>query len=360
MRVLILTRYGTIGASSRLRFLQYTQFFNKNISYTNSSFFSNDSLSAKYKLGRYKIADIISSYLTRIKILLRRNDFDLIWIEKEALPWCPLWFESLFLSGVPYVLDYDDAVFHNYDLSTSFIVRFFLGLKLDGLMTRSTLVICGNDYLVRRAVCSGAPWVERLPTVIDLIRYPGTSPSIYSGCKNLNDNVPRIVWIGSPSTAKYLELIRGSLLKLATHTDFVLRVIGVEFNLEGVQVESIPWDEATEVALIADCTVGIMPLNHSPWELGKCGYKLIQYMACGLPVIGSDIGVNAEIVKDGINGFLVKNNEDWERLLALILDNPDIQHRMGLAGRHMVEDKFCIQKTESKLIEWLKQAASVR
>ncbi|WNP28407.1 glycosyltransferase family 4 protein [Moraxella sp. DOX410] len=144
-------------------------------------------------------------------------------------------------------------------------------------------------------------------------------------------------WIGSPSTVKYLETIKEPLQQLAKKIEYKLRVIGAEFNLPDVQVEGLPWSEATEVENIANADIGIMPLLDSPWERGKCGYKLIQYMACSLPVIASPIGVNNEIVEDGINGYLANNALQWlEQLESLLLD-ANLRQQMGLKGREKVE-----------------------
>src|SRR5690606_16069608 len=115
--------------------------------------------------------------------------------------------------------------------------------------------------------------------------------------------IPTIVWIGSPSTVRYLKNLEQSLQQLAQRISFQLRVIGGgEIVIPGVNIQSIPWSEDTEVANIAGADVGVMPLLDSPWERGKCGYKLIQYMACGLPVVASPIGVNTEIVSPSVNG----------------------------------------------------------
>lgn len=315
--------------------------------------FVDAALSARYARGSYSLVDLIKSYVVRIKVLLSRKRFDVLWIEKEALPWLPLWIEAGLLRGVPYVLDFDDAVFHNYDLHRFAAVRWFYGRRLDGLMAKAALVVGGNDYLAQRARAAGARWVEVVPTVIDLDRYP--VPVVYGG-----DNAAHqlsIVWIGSPSTARYLKLLEKPLQSLAKRWPLVLRVIGAEFQMQGVQVQCVPWSEATEVASIAAGHVGVMPLLDSPWEQGKCGYKLIQYMACGLPVVASSVGVNTQIVEPGVNGFLANSDEDWVLALEQLLTQAQLRQRMGRAGRAKVEAQYCIQKTGPKMAALLKKAA---
>lgn len=356
MKLLLLTRYGRLGASSRIRFLQYLPWLEQGgIQVTVQPLLSDEMLQTRYEQGTYGLLPLIKAYVNRWRALLGRRQFDVVWIEKEALPWMPLWLERALLRGVPYVLDFDDAVFHNYDQHRSPWVRRLYGQRLDGLMAHAALVVGGNNYLVQRAHDAGARWVEVLPTVIDLDRYP--TPA-YADKLTTPYSVPCIVWIGSPATSHYLKLLREPLLELARTQPFVLRVVGGgEVDMPGLQVEVVPWSEATEVASISACDVGIMPLQDSLWERGKCGYKLIQYMACGLPVVASDVGVNPEIVQHGVNGLLVRSSADWHVALGQLLSDATLRARMGQAGRQRVEQHYCLQCTGPLLANWLLQTA---
>ncbi|KUE87893.1 glycosyl transferase family 1 [Cupriavidus necator] len=353
-RILVLTRYGRLGASSRLRGLQFLPWLERaGLSVTVQPLLSDAVLRQRYSRAGYVITSLLQSYARRLLALVRRRDFDLIWIEKEALPWFPVWLESGLLKGVPYILDYDDAQFHVYDLHRSALVRSLYGRRLDTLMSGARLVIAGNEYLAERARRAGASWVEIVPTVVELGRYTVQ--------RRLSENPAtplRIVWIGSPSTVKYLGVLKSALASLAYHHEFTLRVIGSQFSAPGVDVECIPWTEDTEAASIADCDVGIMPLVDSPWERGKCGYKLIQYMACGLPVIASPIGVNQEIVRDTFNGFLARGEADWISRLSLLLTSAELRDTMGRAGRGLVENLYCVQKVAPKIATMFSQAAT--
>lgn len=353
VRVLALTRYGALGASSRLRLYQYLPML-KHASFQVEvqPLFDDAVLSARYRVGRYGFRAALQSFAIRVLSLTRTKKFDVIWIEKEALPWWPQWFELALLSGTPYVLDFDDAVFHNYDHHRLGLVRLLYGKRIDRLMARATLVVAGNDYLANRATSAGAPWVEVLPTVIDLERYSKAHTVMQAA-----DSLPRIIWIGSPSTARYLEVLREPLQALSLRVPFILRVIGANVDFPGVNVECVRWTEATEVASIAEGNVGVMPLLDSAWERGKCGYKLIQYMACGLPVVASPIGVNTEIVEDHSNGFLAKTAGDWVVALERLLTNVELCRSMGREGRSRVESKYCLQITALRMVELLKQTA---
>lgn len=353
IRVLVLPRYGRLGASSRLRFLQYLPALeSQGIDFTVSPLFDDAALDARYQRGSYRMSALLGCYLRRVRVLLRRHRYDLLWIEKEALPWWPWWIEHFLLGGVPYVLDFDDAIFHNYDLNSRAWVRRLFAARVDRLMARAGLVVAGNPYLARRAHAADAPRVEIVPTVIDLERY--AAPPVQRPA----DGIPRVVWIGSPSTERYLWTLAGPLQKLARESRFVLRIIGGgALQLPGVEVEHVAWTESTEVESIAQCDIGIMPLVDSPWEQGKCGYKLIQYMACGLPVVASPVGANVDIVEDGGNGFFAVEPEVWVTQLARLLCDHGLRQRMGAAGRRRVEADFCLQVQYRRLAAALHEVA---
>jgi glycosyltransferase involved in cell wall biosynthesis len=353
----MLTRYGALGASSRLRALQYLPgLLSAGFLVTVQYLLPSEDLQARYLSGQYSVLKLLQNYTKRCQALLKRSQFDVIWIEKEALPWCPLWLERALLRNVPYVLDFDDAIFHNYDQHRMAWVRRVFGGRLDGLMASATLVVCGSPYLAERARDAGAKRVTQLPTAIDLQRYPNSSAKLILPLKPRD--VARIVWIGTPSTVHYLQMLAEPLQALAKQHKFVFRVIGGgPIDLPGVLLEHLPWSEYTEVAHISDCDVGVMPLVDSPFEWGKCGYKLIQYMACSLPVVASPIGVNMQIVQPGVNGFLANTPAQWQDALGQLLQDRALSSKMGFAGRLEVEQTYCIQHTGPKMAAILRSAA---
>jgi glycosyltransferase involved in cell wall biosynthesis len=355
VRMLALTKYGRLGASSRMRTLQYLPWLKQaSIDVNAQPLFTDQMLQERYARGAYGLGAVLGTYAQRINAMRQRARFDIVWIEKEALPWAPVWLELGLLSNVPFVLDYDDAIFHNYDLHRQDLVRRTFGRRLDRLMSRASLVVGGNSYLAQRAEDAGADWVEVLPTTVDLERYP------VSDCTSAQPRaMPRVVWIGSPSTVRYLQVISEPLRELASRQPFVLRVIGGRApDLPGVTVEELPWSEAIEVQAMADCDVGVMPLLDSPWERGKCGYKLIQYMACGLPVVASRVGANCSIVRDGESGYLAETPQEWLLSLERLLADRDLRSRMGLVGRRLVEESYSLQVCAPVLSQWLHKVAT--
>lgn len=292
---------------------------------------------------------VLAGYFLRFLLLFRIPSFDLLWIEKELFPDLPAWFECLLnLFGIRYVVDYDDAIFHNYDLSTN-PWRRLLNKKIDRVMRHSVLVVCGNAYLANRAKGAGATQVQIIPTVIDLDRYSVKRKAL---CSPL-----RIGWVGSAATVKYLDIVLPALLTMSKELPIQLRVIGADVTVPGLDTVCTPWTEQSEVEQIQEFDIGIMPLLDSPWERGKCGYKLIQYMACGLPVVASPVGVNKQIVQDGVSGYLANTADEWVAAFRKLLTDEDLRLRFGRSGRVRVENEFCLQVTAPKLAQLMLEAA---
>lgn len=223
-----------------------------------------------------------------------------------------------------------------------------LGGKIATVMRLADTVIAGNAYLASYAQQAGAKRVESIPTVVDLDRYPATLPISES-------QIFTIGWIGSPSTARYLRDIAPALAEVCKGDRARVRLIGSgPVDLPGVPVEVLAWSEATEVEEIRRFDVGIMPLPDEPWARGKCGFKLIQYMACGLPVVASPVGVNAEIVASGINGLLASTPGEWATALQRLADDQNLRIKMGRAGRKKVEDRYCLHVTAQKMVALLR------
>jgi glycosyltransferase involved in cell wall biosynthesis len=134
---------------------------------------------------------------------------------------------------------------------------------------------------------------------------------------------------------------------------------GRDFNLPGVPLENRDWEESLESEQLQSFDAGIMPLENTPWERGKCGYKLIQYMAVGRPVVASPVGVNAHIVEDGVNGFLVADGDAWVRALSHLRDQPALCAQLGQAGRDRVRREYTLQVTAPRLAAWLQEVADM-
>ncbi len=357
MRVLALTRFDRLGASSRMRFFQYLPHLSKEgIDVTVSSLFSDDYVQFLQQRNYHSRRAAFRGLIGRIARLLDTRGFDLLWVEKEALPWIPLALESLLMSGKqPYVLDYDDAVFHYYDQHRNPIVRHLLANKHDGIMRRAAMVVAGNAYIAERALAAGAGSVRILPTVVDLTRY--SSPTNSGRDKS---GAVVVGWIGQRHNAHYLKIVGEAVSTLHGQGKASFMAVGAgKAGIADLPFQSVTWSESTETAEIAKFDIGIMPLPDEPFERGKCGYKLIQYMASGKPVIASPVGINASIVEDGVNGFLARSPADWSAALGMLVADAHLRNRMGAAGREKVERLFSLQVTGSQLVSLLREAVEI-
>ena len=354
-RLLVLSKYSRLGASSRLRTLQYRRWLeDAGFAVEYSALFDDRYLQGLYS-GKKTHADLIGYYRKRISRLRQTPRPGLIWVEYEALPWLPWMFERALLpASIPIVSDYDDAVFHRYDRHRLAPVRWLLGKKINRVMKSSQLVTAGNAYLADRARQAGAAHVEVVPTVVDLSHYSVRSAS-------LSTPSARVGWVGTPNTwHAFGKTLYTQINDTLTAYDAQFCAVGAELEAGRVgNLEVIAWSEESEVDTIQNMDIGVMPLTDSAWSRGKCGYKLIQYMACGLPVVASPVGVNREIVEHGVNGFLAKTEAEWSKALITLLSDEELRRRMGLAGRKKVEQQYSLQVYGPKVASLLYDVAQI-
>ncbi|MBA2078450.1 glycosyltransferase family 4 protein [Rhodanobacter sp. PCA2] len=356
LKVLLFSRYSRLGPSTRLRSLQYLPLLEgHDIDVEVHELFPDAYLENLY--GERPASARRSAwqyYARRMAQVLRRDAHDLLWIEGELFPYLPYWLESGFVpSAKPYVVDYDDALFHKYDMSPNPLVRRLLGRKIDQVMRRAACVIAGNRYLAARAARAGAARIEIIPTVVDEKRY--------ALARHADAGQPVIGWVGSPATEEYLLDDREVLEQACGMHGARLLLVGPRPEVAGrfgsVVPEVVPWSEVSEAATIARMDIGIMPLRDGPWERGKCGYKIIQYMACGLPVVASAVGANVDIVRHGEDGFLAAGAADWHDALEQLIRSRPLRARMGLAGRARVEREYSVGAQASRLAQVLLHGA---
>ncbi|MGJ0392711.1 MAG: glycosyltransferase family 4 protein [Methylocystis sp.] len=351
IRVAQLTKYGPLAASTRQRFHQYQPYLAAaGCDVELWPLLSDEYLSGIYSGNGRDPRHILSGYADRAKRIFSSENVDLLWVHCEVFPYLPSIFESLIqLPKKPIVFDYDDAVFHNYDLHRNSIVRMLLGGKLKSVLSAAEIAFCGNKYLENyaRKYCRAT---EIVPTVLNTETFsPGRSSS--------NRAHAQIGWIGTPSTwAEYMAPMMPILASVSKAEGARIAAVGAgKAAPPHPLLDNLPWSEETEVARIQDMDIGIMPLTDAPWARGKCGYKLIQYMACGLPVIASPVGVNAEIVEHGVNGFLATTEAEWREALVTLLGNQELRRRMGAEGRRKVETQYSLQAWGPRVAGMLKE-----
>jgi glycosyltransferase involved in cell wall biosynthesis len=323
--------------SQRFRIEQWEPLLReRGVEITFKPFESKELNSILYKPGRMaeKLKLVGEALKRRASDVRSARGYDAVYLLREAALLGPPVFEwTLARKGVPYVFDFDDAVFVPYvSPSNGYLSYLKFPGKTRAICRTAAHVMAGNEYLADYARAVNER-VTIIPTTIDTEKY-----TVEPRAEN---EVPVIGWSGSYSTAQHLATLNTALRKLAERERFRLRVIGApDFKIEGVDVEAIPWRAATEVEDLRPFDIGIMPLPDDQWSKGKCGLKALQYMALGVPTVCSPVGVNSEIIRDGESGLLASTDDEWVEKLSGLLRSPGERARLGRAGRATVEARY--------------------
>jgi len=290
-----------------------------------------------YKQGQIakKLRLVVQALGRRAALLSKLTNYDVIYLHREAALLGPAVFERLIhRSGVPIVFDFDDAIFLSYKSPSNGYLSY---LKFAGkTKTNCRLaahVMVGNPYLAEYARQFNQN-VSIIPTTIDTDKYKPV---------NIEDSSGPIVigWTGSHSTVQHLDTLRSALAKLAQRESIRLRVIGTpNYQIEGVEFETIMWRSETEVEDLSAVDIGIMPLPDDNWARGKCGAKALQFMAMGIPTVCSPVGVNTDIIQDNENGLIANSEDEWIEKLSLLIRSRELRARLGKAGRQTIEQRF--------------------
>lgn len=283
----------------------------------------------------------------RVDVLRCVREYDAVYVFREAALLGPPLFERWVKSaGIPLVFDFDDAIFVPYKSPTNGYLSL---LKFGSSKTRTICriadhVMGGSPHLADYARQFNSN-VSIIPTTIDTNKY--SAADSWEG-----GSTPVIGWSGSHSTVAHLNTLREALKRLAKKERFKLRVIGTpKYELDGVEVEAMPWRADSEVTDLRAINIGIMPLPDDRWSRGKCGLKALQYMALGIPTVCSPVGVNAEIINDQENGMLAVTEDEWIIKLSQLLHSADLREKLGRAGRETVETQYSASSQASRVFK---------
>lgn len=352
LNIAALSLYGPLAASTRYRLEQYTPGLTEHgIEFHIHHLLGDEYLRCRFAGRRPSAVPLLQAGWERLSLLLNQQRFDAVMLYAELFPLLPGWLERLVLRKMPYVYDFDDAFYLKYRRGRGRLgfLRPALGSKFDTLMAGAAAVTAGSGILAEYARQFNQNTCL-LPTVVDTERYRPASRTAQARFT--------VGWIGSPTTAPYLAQLVRPLARLGAEGPVRLLVVGSKAPcIPNVTVEEAEWSEATEIELINSFDVGVMPLPDDEWARGKCAFKLIQCMACAVPVAASNVGANAEAVSADC-GFLANCEEDWTAALRFLRDHPEARRQMGEAGRARVEQLYSLRSTLPILADILRRAAA--
>jgi glycosyltransferase involved in cell wall biosynthesis len=359
VKVLALSPIPEEGAGCRFRVSQYLPYLRRaGFDVTVSPFYSREYFDIVYRPGNYlrKASGLLGLTLRRINELFSVAQYDLVLLYREAIPIGPPYIERwIHRMGIPIVYDFDDAIFLP---AVSEANRAFSFLKnprrASQILQLSAQVSVGNAFLADYARQYNDR-VTIIPTAVDTDRFvprPHTPP--VEG-RNLV-----VGWIGSPTTFTYLESIKDVLAEVSARHPFTLKVSGAgrPVHFPGVDVQVVPWSMADEVTLFNTCDIGVYPLSDDDWARGKCGFKAIQCMACGVPVVAAAVGVNREIITHGVDSMLAATRAEWIQGLTRLLVDHDLRRSMAIAGRRTIQSRYSLDVTAPQLAGVLTAALS--
>jgi glycosyltransferase involved in cell wall biosynthesis len=293
-------------------------------------------ISPKYILPLYGVWEGLK-LATRLPGLIGSWSADVTWLGRELLPGYPT-LEPLLKR--PFIFDVDDAVW---------LARPFGAATIAGIAKRADLTIAGNSYL--------AEWLSRFSRNVQILP-TAVNTEVYQPSKQTPNREENFVigWIGTAGNLPYLEALEAPLARFLREKSKVELLIVADArpkfkNMPEGKVRFMPWSEKTEVESIQSMTVGLMPLPDTDWARGKCSFKMLQYMSCGLPVIVSPVGMNASILAMGEIGLQAKNENDWYHALTELYLDPKCCKALGQNGRKIVEENFSVEVVSKKIAE---------
>lgn len=315
-----------------MRFLQYIPHLERRgVSVAVQPLLSNESLARLYQDGQRSKGGLLAALGRRAAALLGAKA-DVIWLQQEIFPYLPAMIEAGLLRGRPCVIDFDDAYHLYYQNHTSALARALFGGKIAYLMRAARTVVVGSEMMAAYARDAGAGDVRLVHSAVDTGRFPATvPPSAFT-----------VGWIGTPMTAQQsLHVLREPLKRFLAETGAACMLMGADARqYPDIPAARLPWSEAGEQAFLASLSVGLCPLEDSPWTRGKSGYKIIQYMSAGRAALASPVGIAAGLVEPGVTGFHCQTEDEWYAALMVLYRDPGLRARLGQAARARAVERY--------------------
>ena len=285
-------------------------------------------------------------FFEKIRLFKSISKYDVLFIQRKRFS--ALWLKYIRMNARKIVYDFDDSVMYR----NSKAVRAESNTRtkmFKNMINASDYVIAGNEYLKRNT----APYtdnVTNIPSPIDMTLY---TQKEYS---EQNDNIT-LGWIGAHGSIHYLEKMRSVFEILGKrHNNLKLKIVcDTFFDCEDMVVEKKFWNEKDEAEDIKSFDIGLMPLLDDPWSHGKCGLKILQCLATGVPVVCSPAGINREIVEDSVHGFWANTPEEWIERLEILINDHNLRKRMGMEGRKKVIEHYSLKANTPRMLKVFQQ-----
>jgi glycosyltransferase involved in cell wall biosynthesis len=361
MNILFLTKYGQRGGSSRYMVHNMLDMYEQaGISCRVAPLFDDRYFDFQLLERPTNLRDILSHLgyfvartLRRLSDVIMSSRYDLVVFEKELLPYVPFGLEQVLkLQGTRSVVLFDDATYSYYRDHSFAVVRTLCRNKIEQVMRCADHVIVWNQTLERYAQGLNQN-VSAVNTAIDIARYRVKN---YRGSSD-SDRLPIVIgWIGTPNSFPFIRSLEGVFGDLARRYDVELRVISSQpYASPNIRVVNHPWSLASEVDELLAFDIGIMPLPNTEWAAGKSGVKALQYMSVGVPAVCSPVGMNVDVILDGENGMLARDEPEWVTKLSALIEHRELRIRIGLNGRRTVESGYTKEAVAARLIQLFRQ-----
>jgi glycosyltransferase involved in cell wall biosynthesis len=338
IRLLCLAYMNDENASARHRLYKYGQFINpaiivfKIIPPTDMVAFKN--LFLRGKIRRHYLYFIII-FLRRFAVIWSSPRYDAVFLQRDIFSEFfydhPLFIFALRLLNKNIIYDVDDAmwIFPPHSIrGGSPALNFLTRLRFYWNVRLSRIIIVSNQYIAEHVEKINDAVVV-IPTLVDTGNYPVKQQKY--------GKTVVIGWTGGPGNLVYLKLLEKTLARLALKYPIQLRVISSRtIKMKGIEVDFVPWDKITEAENIAAFDIGIMPLHDNFYTQGKGGFKILEYMAAGLPSVASPVGVNAQIIQENETGFIAGDDNEWENKLSILIKDASLRNYMGCKAREFV------------------------
>ena len=300
-----------------------------------------------YKPGHQfrKVFETIKAYAERINLLKSLDDYDAVFVYREAALLGPAFLEKRIANKKPIIYQLDDPLFVPYRSPANGYLSYlkFFG-KVKEIIRISKVVMVNSTQICEYAEQFNKN-VWQVPSVVDIDKF------VY----NESDQLRRPVcvgWSGSPTTIKNLKMIERPLAHISANEDCDIRLIGAEdFGLDGVRYEGRKWNGETEVADLRRMHIGLVPLPaDNPWNPYKFIMKTAQYMSLGIVPVGTPMASNPEVIRHGENGFLAASDSEWVEALSTLINDGDLRSRMSRRAARDAAEKYSLQANAAKIV----------